>query len=403
MKGCVFKRVLPSGKISWGYSIDVGKDENGKRKQIFKSGFRRQGDADTELTRLLQEKNDGLLVKPTPKTFGQFMDEWFREHAEQHCEKKTVERYRQLAAYVLPILVNVPLRDLSALMLERIYNQLRKSGGKRKKRLKAGEKPTPAPLSAKTVKNIAGMVHGALATALRWKLLKANPADACELPKLQKREARAMDANQLDWYLESARGHWLYPILVMAAATGARRGEVLALTWKDVTLDTIPATIKIARSLEQTEAGLRLKGTKNDKERSFPLPELAVEMLREHKQEQAERRRQFGPDYRTDLDLILCTPEGDFLKPDSITAKACLLARKLGLKGIGLHSLRHSHGSQLLASGVPLTVVSKRLGHSSVAVTAQVYSHAFTKDEVAAADAWDVAMRKASSRPRLKQ
>ena len=104
MKGCVFKRVLRSGKISWGYSIDVGKDEAGKRKQIFKSGFRRQGDADAELTRLLQEKNDGLLVKPTPKTFGEFMENWFQGHAEQHCEKKTVERYRQLAAYVLPYL-----------------------------------------------------------------------------------------------------------------------------------------------------------------------------------------------------------------------------------------------------------------------------------------------------------
>ena len=81
---------------------------------------------------------------------------------------------------------------------------------------------------------------------------------------------------------------------------------------------------------------------------------------------------------------------GNYLKPDSVTAKACAVARKAGLKGIGLHSLRHSHGSQLLAAGVPLPTVSKRLRHSSVAVTASVYSHPFTRDEIAAAEIWNV-------------
>ena len=396
MRGCIFKRVLPSGKISWGYSIDAGKDEAGKRERIFKSGFRRQSDAEGELTRLLQEKNDGLLVKPTPETFGTFMQEWFKEHAEQRCEKKTVERYRQLVRYVLPHLEGVPLRELSALTLERVYNQLRKAGGKRKRRLKAGEKSEPAPLSAKTVRNIAGLVHIALSSAVRWKLLRVNPADACELPKLQRREARALDPSQTEWYLDSARGHWLSPILVMAAATGCRRGELLALTWPDLMLDGTPACVKVSKSLEQTKEGLRIKRPKNEKARSLTLPTIAVDALRQHWEKQQEWRAQYGPDYRKDLNLVFATPEGNYLKPDSITAKACLLAKKAGLKGIGLHSLRHSHGSQLLSAGVPLPTVSKRLGHSNVAVTAQVYSHAFSKDEIAAADAWDTAMRTAT-------
>jgi integrase len=94
------------------------------------------------------------------------------------------------------------------------------------------------------------------------------------------------------------------------------------------------------------------------------------------------------------LNLVFAAPDGDYLKPDTLTAKVCLLAGKAGLSGSSLHTLRHSHGSQLLANGVPLPVVSKRLGHSSVYVTATVYSHALTNDELAAADVWDSSIQK---------
>jgi integrase len=92
------------------------------------------------------------------------------------------------------------------------------------------------------------------------------------------------------------------------------------------------------------------------------------------------------------LNLVFCGPDGDYLKPDSVTAKACLIAKKAGLKDTSIHTLRHSHGSQLLSAGVPLPTVSKRLGHSSVHVTATVYSHALAKDERAAADAWETSV-----------
>lgn len=111
----------------------------------------------------------------------------------------------------------------------------------------------------------------------------------------------------------------------------------------------------------------------------------------------------FGPDYRADLDLVFCDPAGDYLRPDSVTAKACLIARKAGLKGVGLHSLRHSHGSQLLSAGVPLPAVSRRLGHSSPYVTATIYSHALAKDELAAAEIWDSAIGQTIKAPRASK
>lgn len=381
MKGCTFKRTLPSGAITWGYSIDIGKDEHGKRKQIFKSGFRLEREAIDALQKKLNQKSEGELVKPDPTTFAAFLQEWFREHAERNCTPKTAERYRQLSAYILPQIGATKLQDLTALQLERVFNHLKDSGGWNRK-AKARR-----PLSAKTVHHIAGLVRVALNTAIRWKLLKSNPVDGVVLPKVSKKEGNALDAGQLASFLDAARTQGVHEFVMLAMATGCRRGELLALTWADV--DFSRRELRVSKSLEQTKEQLRVKPTKSEKPRSISLPKSAIEMLRDHRGRQSENRRLFGSDYRDDLNLVFSTPNGDYLKPDSITAKVCLLAKKAGLTGAGIHTLRHSHGSQLLANGVPLPVVSKRLGHSSVYVTATVYSHALTQDELAAADVWE--------------
>jgi integrase len=359
-----------------------------------KSGFSRKADAEAEKTRVLNELNDGRWVRPVPKTFHDFLTEWFREHAEQYCAPKTVERYRQLAAYVLPSIGPLQLRQISPFILERLYNQLRNCGGKRKGK-EDSTGPKASRLSARTVRHVAGLVHVALGTAVRWKLLQINPADACQLPRVEKKEARALDTDHVEWYLDASRGTYMYPILVLGAATGCRRGELLALTWRDVNSEADPPTLSVSKSLEQTKNGLRVKQPKNGRPRSIPLPAFSVEALVAHRHEQLKNRKLFGADYCVDLDLVFAQPDGNYLKPDSVTAKACLIAKKAGLRSIGMHSLRHSHGSQLLAEGVPLPTVSKRLGHSSVAVTAAIYSHPFTRDEIAAAEIWDKRMRKA--------
>ncbi len=384
MNGCVFKRKLPSGSITWGYSIDAGKDENGKRKQIFKSGFGTKNAAGTALRQRLNEKDDGELVKPDPTTFAAFIEEWLKEHADRNCTPKTVERYRQLAKYILPHIGATRLQDLSALMLERVFNRIKDAGGWDRKAKAA------RPLSAKTVRHVAGLLHVALSTALRWKLIKANPVDGVQLPKVKKREARCLDTEQITAFVEATRAHGVYEFVMIAVATGCRRGELLALTWSDI--DFVGRILRVSKSLEQTKEGLRVKSTKTEKPREISLPKSSIAVLRTHRSSQAENRRLFSGDYRDDLNLVFATPDGNYLKPDSLTAKVCLLASKAGLKGIGLHTLRHSHGSVLLSKGVPLPAVSKRLGHSSVYVTATIYSHALSKDETAAADVWDEAV-----------
>jgi integrase len=279
MKGTITKRISTSGTTTWGFGIDAGKDENGRRLRIWRTNFTRRKDAEAELTRLLQEREDGLLVKPIPKTFGEFMSEWFTEHAERHCSAKTVERYRQLWKYVSSKLAHIQLREMNPLTLERLYNRLVEAGGK-----------DGAPLSPKTVRHVAGLLHVALGTAVRWRLLKINPATACQLPRVERTEAKALDPTQAEWLLSAAQGHWLRPIIALAMATGCRRGELLALVWPDVDFDSTPAVITISKSVEQTKAGLRIKRPKNGKTRAFPLPASAKEILRTHREEQEQHR-----------------------------------------------------------------------------------------------------------------
>ena len=382
MKGTtIFKRKLTGGRITWGYSIDIGTDANGKRLRDFKSGFALKRDAENAADERLAERKQAPIVKPDPSTLAAWCERWFAEFAPRRCSPKTLERYRELAAYALPHLGHVPLGDLSALMIEPVLFRLKESGGWNRKAKQA------RPLSAKTVRHIAGVLSVILKAAIKKKKLAANPMEGVELPRLERRESKALDGGQLSTYLDAARSAGLYEILVFASATGARRGEVLALAWPDVDLDG--GSVRIARSLEQTREGLRVKPTKTEKPRAITLPASTVELLRFHREAQQQNRRLFGDDYRADLDLVFCDPAGSYLKPDSVTAKACLIARKAGFSNVGIHSLRHSHGSELLSKGVPLPTVSKRLGHADVYTTAKIYAHALPKDDVTAAELWD--------------
>lgn len=247
--------------------------------------------------------------------------------------------------------------------------------------------------SIKTVRNIHGVVHVALETAVAWGLLKVNPASRCKLPPAPKREAVALDFTAARKLLESSSDHWLADFLTLGSACGARRGELLALTWSDVGPGYCSVTI--SRSLEQTKAGLRVKETKGRNIRPVPLPPDAVEALERVKARQNETRTMYGADYRADLDLVFCHPDGNYIRPDTVTKAVRRLAKKAGFSHVSLHTLRHSYGSQLLSAGVPLTTVSKLMGHSNVYVTATVYAHSLGNDESGAADKWQEAMERA--------
>jgi integrase len=343
---------------------------------------------DAEAQRRIEERQKqdlaragSSVVAAIPRTLSMLFEEFLQQHAEEKLAPKTVERYREQLACLDVELLKMPLPDITPLHLSREWSRMLKSGGHTRRN------KTARPLSAKTVRNIAGVVSSAFSRAIKWGLASRNPVTDSEPPVPKKHRGFALTPEQQDLLVRSATGLWCLPMfLEMAAATGARRGEVLALLWSDIE----DGRAVIARSLTQTKQKLEFKGTKNERPRVVSIPKGTLSALESHRKRQDEFRRQFGSDYRTDLDLIFANPDGSPLKPDSISSAVSLLSRRLKLpKGASLHTLRHSHTSHLLADGVDIATVSERLGHSSVRVTAEIYSHALRGRDDEAAQRWE--------------
>jgi integrase len=335
----------------------------------------------------LNEKDANQLVRPDPRTFAEYCQTWLAEYADVSCGQKTAERYREMLAHVCRAVGSQPLSKLTTLQLQRVYNQLLKDG--KKIRIQGGQTAS-APYSIKTVHNIHGVVHVALETAIDWGLISVNPASRCKLPPIPKREPPALDFPDSSRLLESCAEHWLSDFVIVETASGPRRGEPLALTWRDVGIDY--SSITISKSLGQTKAGLYVKQTKGNNIRTIPLPQDARDALRRVKAAQEENRALYGASYRSDLDLVFCHPDGSYIRPDTVTKAVRRIALRAGFSGVSLHTLRHSWGSQLLSAGVPLPTVSKLLGHTDVYTTARIYSHSLRGDEATAAQKWEAAM-----------
>ncbi len=227
----------------------------------------------------------------------------------------------------------------------------------------------------------------ALKRAVKTKLIPFNPTDGCDLPRIDQKEATALSPDQLAAYEQSSAGSWVDLLIRLAAAIGARRGELLACRWSD--LDWSTSKLRIERSLYQIKGELGLKPTKTRQARNVTVPPSLVEYLKLHREQQQHHRTMFGADYQADLDLIFADPSGGYLLPSSVTRAAVRLAKKAGLSSVGLHTLRHTHASILLHNGVPVTNVSKRLGHRDPYTTAKIYAHALPDTDQDVAAKWD--------------
>jgi integrase len=392
----VHKRTYESGRTVWFYVFDGPGSTRQNRRQIKESGFaskREAAVAEAERRIRVQreyevEQARAVVDAPLPRTLGDLLKEFLAEHAEKNLAAKTAERYREQAAYLSVELKTMPIESIRPLHLNREWNRLIEAGGHHRRTKE------PRPLSKKTVRNIVGVVSSAFASAIKWGLISANPVEQSDPPTPKKHKGTALTPSQQRLLIDAATGCWcLAPLLEVSAASGGRRGELLALRWADY----VDGVIFISRSLSQTKKGLEFKSTKTDEPRPVVLPDSAIAALEVHRTKQNAFRQQFGPDYRKDLDLIFSEPNGEQLKPDSISASVSALFKRLKLpkpKGASLHLLRHSHGSHLLASGMELTAVSERLGHSSPYVTATVYSHAIKGRDREAARKWEEFQRK---------
>jgi integrase len=363
MRGHIRKR-----GSTWAVVYDEGPDDEGKRRQRWRGGYRTRKEAQAALNEALARLDRGDYITPERLTFGEFVRErWLPVIAGERRRTTLASYERHLRRHVLPEIGGLPLQRLDASRLNRLYIDLTARG-----------------LSKNTVRVIAAVVSAALKDATRWKLVPSNVARDADPPRPERRRGRTWSARETATFLDSVRDDRLFALWRFLAVTGARRGEGLGLTW--LALDLEAGRASISQALVPVGSELVLTEPKTDAgRRLLPLDTGTVAALHEHRQRQLAERALLGDAYE-DHDLVFARPDGRPLSPPAVSAAFLVRARHAGLPPIRLHDLRHGVATMLLREQVHPEIVRRRLGHSSIAVTLGTYSHEAPELEQAAAD-----------------
>lgn len=357
----------PNG--NWYFIIDVPSTELGptgkpKRKQTRRRGFNTRREAQTELTRTLGTLEQQTYVAPQNQTLAQYLETTWLPAAEHTVKPLTFQGYRRaltrhvisrpIGAMKLQLVDGPSLNALYALLL-------------------AGD-DNHQPLSAKTVRNIATVLHRAFKDAMRWQAIARNPVEASDPPRpADQIEMQTWTPGQLDTFLDVAKGHRHMGLWWILGTTGMRRGEALGLRWSDIDLEK--GTIKVQRALVTGDGGKQWSTPKTKAgRRVVSIDEETVAALRAHRARQNQEKLMLGAGYQDD-DLVTAQEDGQTVSPTRITEQFGRLLKRAGLPHIRLHDLRHTFATLSLEAGVNPKVVQQALGHSHVSVTLGIYSH----------------------------
>jgi integrase len=367
----------------WAIIIDQRDAATGKRKRKWHSfeGTKRQ--AQTECSRLITEIKTGTYVEPLKITLSQFFERWLK-HIKLNVSPRTYERYEQIATKnIAPLLGTKAITRLLPIDISEAYA----------KAVEGGRCDGGGGLSPRTVHHMHRVLYSALKQAERWKMITRNPAALLEKrdrPRIERKPVVTIDAPTTAAVLDAARELRLFIPIILGSLCGLRRGEITALRWKAVDLEN--GQLAVVASTEQTDAGeIREKDAKSGKTRTVALPSLAIEELRRWRAVQAQELLRLG--VRANYNWHVVTQaDGSPLRPRSLTHVVSAFLKEWQ---VTLHKLRHSHASHMLAAKVHPKIVQERLGHSSIAITMDIYSHLMPNMQGEAAAAVDGVLRAA--------
>jgi integrase len=339
--------------------------------------------ARTKLRELVSSAGDAGFVATARQTFADAVNAWDRA---LNVSPKTAERYRELVKLqILPHLGSVRLHALRPTRIETFYRDLLTG--------RSASGAEVRPLASRTVIHIHRLLTKILSMAERDGLIPANPARLAERPRVHRTEIEILKEPQVRDLLLKLRGRRMYLIAALGLFTGMRRGELVALRWKDIDLDG--AVLRVEQSLEQTKEGLRFKSPKTlHGRRSISLPASIVSELRAHRRSQYEHQMALGLGRDSDDTLVFRKADGEPVWPDSLSTEWRRLVQTLKLPKVTLHAWRHTHASQLIASGMDILAISRRLGHGAPSVTLNVYGHLFKSNDDRAAAVFETAFGK---------
>lgn len=369
MRGHIHKRVRTNraGKTStlWYVVVDAGRDAEGRRRQKWHGGLATRREAEVARAKLVNDLHTGSYITPDRLTLNEWARESWLPTIESQVKPSTFDSYRRnMELHVLPTIGARPLQQLTAPMLNGLYGQLMARTGSRAR-----------PLSAKTVRHIHTIVHKALSGAVDAGILPTNVAVRAKPPRPGRRsstEIQCWEPEELSRFLDHVAGTRLAAAWRLAAMTGMRRGEVLGLRWKDIDLDA--GRLSVRQVVVSVAYAVLHSSPKSHQARVIDLDTGTVEQLRAHRRTQQLERAQWGSDYR-DKDLVVAKENGEPIHPDSFSQAFERLLRQAGLRRIRLHDLRHTHATLAVKAGVPVKVISERLGHESPAFTLKQYAH----------------------------
>lgn len=373
MQGHVRKREGKRGS-SWAFVVELPHTADGKRRQKWQSGFRTRKEAQTALNRVLSDLRTGDYQGPSKLPLSDLLDQWLRDVVKPNRGPATYDVYNGVSKnHLKPTLGGTPLSLLTAAKIQEFLAAQLARG-----------------LTRKTVSQHRMVLRLALAQAVKWELLPRNPVELVDGPGKDDHEKPAYDTPTIKLILAAVADTPLYTPTVLGLSTGLRRGEVLGLRWSDV--DLAAGSLSVRQALSATSAGLKFLPPKTRKaRRTIPLPSRLVTILIQHRKDQ-QALRDACPCWTTH-DLVFPREDGRPWHPSTFTSGVCNAMKRAGIKAT-FHGHRHTHISQLLAAGVPVQVVSERVGHAKTSTTFEVYGHLMPGQQDDAARKADEEMRR---------
>lgn len=375
MRGGIHKK----GSYYYAVVYDGVDPTTGKKRRSWIPAGTRRSDAEKLLAEEIKHRHDGVPVPTEKLNVGQYLTQRWLPIQKSSVRASTYDSYRRnIDLHVLPALGRRPLDKLSPDDLDVFYATLLTEG--RKKPI--GKKPNataagvdkPVGLAPKTVRNIHLMLSKAMSDAQRKGLVVRNVVSLADAPTLKSRQEgniKAWNVEQLQTFLDAVRGHRLHPAFHLASHTGMRRGEVLGLRWCDLDLDAARLSVRQALVSIAYEAQISDVKTGTGR-RTIDLDRGTVDVLKAWRIERAEEKGGIEP---AGDELVFVKPDGSWIHPHSLSQLLERKVAKIDVPKISLHDLRQTHATLLLKAGVPVKVVSERLGHVNVAFTMAVYQH----------------------------
>jgi integrase len=353
--------IVKRGKDTWQVRIFLGRDENGKTRFFNQTVKGKRKDAVSLERKKIQELEAGVSIEHTKIIVNEYLDKWLELAARPRLRARTYDDYESyLNRYVRPLMGTRRLTSITPLDVQGIYTALSKRG-----------------LTARTIRYTHAILASAFKQAVRWQILHTNPAAMVELPKITRREMSVLSAEDCSLFLNAAKADRWYVIFSLAISTGMRPEEYLGLQWKDV--DLVEGRVSIQRGLvwHRKGGGWTFEEPKTSKSRrTIPLPSTVGRELASHRRLQLEGRIRLGPAYQ-DFDLVFATEIGTPILTSNLTRRHFKpILKKAGLPmTIRLYDLRHTCATLLLQANTSPKVVAERLGHSTIVLTLDTYSH----------------------------